>query len=146
MRILILTLILTLFSIAVNAQGFIGSTQSVIADSMKKQDSYDFGKKTVNDGVLILTYLNYMHKDQSYKINDDFVLMSSQFQIQNDKCIGEFYLYKDVLLNKFVTTFNNDTIKYKAVNAYEWVDKINNISIKITKMPEQNCFFIQYRK
>ena len=143
-RIIFLIITLTSFSLIIKAQGLIGSTEIAIADSMKKENIFDFCKKSDEKGGLILTYLNFMHKDGTYKINEDFQLMSAQFEIKNEKCIAEFYLYKNSLLNKFITDFNSDTTKYRAISGYEWLDTTNKLSIKITSMPEQDCFLIQY--
>jgi len=143
-RLLLLIIILIGFGLSSKAQGLIGSPTTTIIDSMKKQDSFNQGVKHVEGGNVLLNYLNFMHKDGTFKINDDFVLVSSQFEMKNDKCIAEYYLYKDALLNKFTTTFNTDTANYKSLSNNEWFDKKDNLSIKITSIPEQKCFLIQY--
>ena len=143
-RILLLIIILTGGCLSSKAQGLIGSPAIAITDSMKKQDSFNQGVKPDEDGSILLTYINFMHKDGTFKIYDDFILMTSQFQMKNDKCIAEFYLYKDVEFNMFTTAFNADTTKYKKLGSDEWIDKKDNLSIKITSIPKQKCFFIQY--
>ena len=144
-NILILTIILVTFSLSSKAQNLIGSTEITITDSMKNQDSFNSGVKNDDNGSLILTYLNFMHKDGSPKIDDNFILMSSQFEIKNNKCIAEIYLYKDDLFDKFTTTFNSDTAKYKSLGNNEWYYKKGKLSINITRIPEQRCFMIQYK-
>jgi len=142
-KILILT-ILSIFAIVGKAQNLIGSTETTITDSMKNQDSFNQGAKHDDNGSLILTYLNLMHKDGTFKLNDDFQLVSSQFVIKNDKCIMIAYVYKDELLDKYMTTFNSDTTTYKKASDYQWTDKKNNISIKLTRLLEQKFFMVQY--
>jgi hypothetical protein len=144
MKRILLFVILTGFGLSSKAQSLIGSSIAAITDSMKKQDSFDQGAKPDDGGSTILTYVNFMHKDGTFKVDDSFILMSSQFQIKNNKCIAEFYIYKDVLLNKCVTSFNTNKAKYTPLGNNEWVDKKDNLSVKITLISEEKCFLIQY--
>jgi len=125
------------------AQKLLGATESTIADSMKNKDVFAPGIKPDGKDGLILTYLDYMHKDGTPRYDDNFLLISNQYLLKNGKCVMIVDVYKNVYLNDFTKSFHADPQKYKKVNETEWTDEKDNLQIKIT--PEPPYFMVQYQ-